>query len=334
MPPRLTVVLPVLNEERFIGATLGMLLDQDLPRDQYEVLVVDGGSTDATRARVEELAATRPEVRLLKNPGRRSSSGRNVGWRAAASPHVLFVDGHVHLEGRGLLSSTLAAFESGAVAVARPQPLDPPGLTPFQRAVAVARASWLGHQGASEIYRESEGEVDPSSSGAGYRRDLLERLGGYDERFDACEDVEFNERVKAAGHLARTSAAFTVRYYPRENLGGLWRQCERYGRGRTRMWRKHPGTLSFAVPLPGLYFAAGLGAALASAWVPQLRPWTATWWAPYAAAVLLTSAALALRTPGPVARLSLPAVFVVVHAGFAWGFLRELFHPGARFPRH
>ncbi|HVP40124.1 MAG TPA: glycosyltransferase, partial [Candidatus Saccharimonadales bacterium] len=220
MPPRLSVVVPVLNEARFVAGTLGELLDQDLPEDQFEILVVDGGSTDGTRAAVAAVAGAHPGVRLLDNPRRRSSAGRNVGWRAARAPYVLFVDGHVHLGGRGLLSATLAAFESGAVALARAQPLDPPGLTPFQRAVAAARATWLGHQGGSHIYEEREGEVDPSSSGAAYRVDLLQALGGYDERFDACEDVEFNERVKLRGLLARTSPAFTVRYYPREDLRG------------------------------------------------------------------------------------------------------------------
>src|SRR5439155_20625141 len=110
---------------------------------------------------------------------------------------------------------TLRAFREGHTVLARPQPLDPPGLSPFQEAVAAARASWLGHQGASEIFRGREGEVDPSSSGAAYARALLEELGGYDERFDAGEDVELNERVKARGLTAWSSPQFTLRYFPR-----------------------------------------------------------------------------------------------------------------------
>ncbi|MBI5836652.1 MAG: glycosyltransferase [Candidatus Eisenbacteria bacterium] len=319
----------MLDEERFLPATLAMLLAQDLPERDYEVLVVDGGSRDGTRACVERIAAAHPGVRLLENPARVSSAGRNVGWRAARAPHVLFVDGHVHLADARLLSASLAAFEAGASALARAQPLDPPGLTAFQSAVAGARASWLGHQGGSEIYREQAGEVDPSSSGAAYRRDLLERLGGYDERFDACEDVEFNERVKLSGLRARTEPAFTVRYYPRESLPALWRQCERYGRGRARLWRKHPRTLGPTVPVPTAYFAAGILLALAA--VMAHGPWpavAAAWWAPYVAAVLLASAGVALRGSGhPL----LPLIFAGIHLGFAWGFARELIRPGARF---
>ena len=327
MPVQLSVVMPVLNEARFLEHTLESLLRQSLAPDDYEILVADGGSTDGTRELVQRVASVHPNVRLLDNPGRRSSAGRNAGWRAAAGAYVLFLDGHVFIPGPDLLRATLRAFEAGAAVLSRPQPLDPPGLTPFQHTVAVARASWLGHQGESEIYREQEAEVDPSSAGAAYRRELLSELGGYDERFDACEDVEFNERVKLRGLRALTSPEFTVRYYPRESPGQLWAQCERYGRGRARLWRKHPGSLKPTVPVPSLYFGLGVLLLGGAAVLPQMRPAVALYFAPYALAVLLESARISFRGPRPLSRRHLPLIFSMIHVGFAWGFAREWLIP-------
>ena len=81
--PFISVIVPVRNEERCIRHTLEQLLAQDYPADRFEVLVADGRSADATRAVVSLVAARHPNVRLLDNPRRWSSAGRNAAVRAA-----------------------------------------------------------------------------------------------------------------------------------------------------------------------------------------------------------------------------------------------------------
>lgn len=330
MAPRLSVVIPVLNESRFLAGTLDRLVDQSLDPSEYELLVVDGGSTDGTREIVRRFGSSQPRVRLFSNPAGRSSAGRNVGWRAAEGEFVIFVDGHVYLPGRDLLKDCLEAFQAGRAVLARPQPLDPPGLTPFQKAVALSRSSWLGHQGGSQIFNEADEEVDPSSSGAGYARSLLEELKGYDESFDACEDVEFNERVRARGLRALTSPRFTVRYYPREDLASLWRQVDRYGRGRARLWRKHPSTLGPTVPLPALFFLSEFALFLGALRWPALGAVAAGIGLIYAGCVAAASIQVRMSAREPISTPSLPLIFLVVHLGFAWGFVREMVSPGAQ----
>src|SRR5947208_11891 len=79
--PFITVVIPVLNEEAHILMTLEGLLYQEYPRDRYEIIVADGGSTDRTVELVRAIEDQHPQVKLLPNPDRRSSAGRNVGFR-------------------------------------------------------------------------------------------------------------------------------------------------------------------------------------------------------------------------------------------------------------
>src|SRR3954453_9663892 len=95
--PFISVIVPVRNEARFITRTLSQLLGQHYPAHRFEVLVADGRSTDATCDLVRALQAKHPTLRLLDNPKRWSSAGRNAAVRAARGDIVLLVDGHCDL---------------------------------------------------------------------------------------------------------------------------------------------------------------------------------------------------------------------------------------------
>ncbi|WP_242012332.1 glycosyltransferase family 2 protein [Pseudodesulfovibrio cashew] len=247
----ISVVVPVFNEERFIAATLEQILGQDYPEERFEVLVVDGGSEDATREIVSSYCEQYGNVRLLDNPGRKSSSGRNIGFKNGEGEYFLVIDGHCHIPNFKLLRNLAEIVErTGASCLGRPQTLDAPGGTPFQEAVASVRGSRLGHGSGSLIYGEHEGFASPVSNGAAYGREVFETIGYVDEDFDACEDVEFNLRVEKAGFKSYTSPKLKVSYYPRETLPGLFRQMQRYGAGRCRLWRKHPDSLSMNSLVP------------------------------------------------------------------------------------
>ncbi|WP_051694382.1 glycosyltransferase [Desulfohalovibrio reitneri] len=121
--PFITVVMPVRNEARFIEGTLYSLLEQDYPGDRFEIIVADGFSDDGTRDIVSRLAGSHPQVRLADNPGRRSSAGRNVGFRLGRGDYFLVVDGHCHIPTTGLLAHLARIFrETGADCLGRPNP--------------------------------------------------------------------------------------------------------------------------------------------------------------------------------------------------------------------
>ncbi len=322
--PFLSVIVPVRNEAAHITATLEQLFAQDYPVDRYEVLVADGESTDDTVALVEQLARSRPNLRLLRNPRRWSSAGRNVAARAARGEILVLVDGHCEISNRRYFADLVEAFHrSGADCVGRPQPLDVSGATILQRAIAAARSSRLGHHPASHIWSTQEGFVPPQSVAVAYRREVFDRIGWFDERFDACEDVEFNHRAAKANLTCWFTPRVLVRYHPRDSLPKLFRQLVRYGRGRVRLLRKHPETFSLAGFLPGL-FVLGL----------LMGPWLALLFAPlcglfvgalllYVLLVVSFSLGLAWRHRQPCFMLLCPLVFLTVHLGAGWGLVWE-----------
>jgi succinoglycan biosynthesis protein ExoA len=318
--PFLSVIVPVRNEAAFIGHTLEQLLRQDYPTDRFEILVADGSSTDATRAVVAEFAAVHANVRLIDNPRRWSSAGRNAAFRASRGDVLVVIDGHCELDNRRYLADLADAFAtSGADCVGRPQPLEVAGASLLQQAVAVARASRLGHHPDSHVWSDRAGFVPPESVAVAYRREVFEMVGLFDERFDACEDVEFNRRVARAGLRCWFTPRVRVRYYPRASLAGLFRQMVRYGRGRVRLLRKHPETFTAAGLLPAVLLAGVTsgplcwwwGGSLAAAWLGGA--------APYALAVLLFSLALAVRRREAGLLPLLPLVFLAIHLGAGFG---------------
>lgn len=330
----ITVVMPVRNETRFIADTLGQLLSQDYPKDSFEILVADGMSDDGTRDIVARMAEEDDRVLLLDNPKRRSSAGRNVGFKAGRGDYFVVVDGHCHIPDDQFLRNVAECFEkSGAHCLGRPQPLDPPGLSHFQKSVALARASRLGHGGDSLIYGDFEGFASPVSNGAAYRREVFEKVGYVNEDFDACEDVEFNYRVEKAGLKAYTSPKLTVRYYPRENLSALVGQMRRYGRGRTRLYRKHPALLSLSALVPAC-FAGGAASFVALLGLEIILGLSAfltvvflgLGFALLAYAVLVGMATVRIcREHGWDHAWRLPLVFLAVHGGLGLGMWEELF---------
>jgi len=325
LPPMISVVIPAHNEAPHLGAVFEDLLNQDYPTDRYEILVVDGESTDQTREVVENFArSARVRILCLPNPRRLSSAGRNVGVRASRGDFILFIDGHCRLPGPAFLRHTVRLFEAtGADCLCRPQPLTSPENTWFQDVVAHARATLIGHGRDSTIYAtDQEGYVNPTSAGAAYRRSVFDRVGMYDERFDACEDVDFNYRVFKAGLRSYLSSRCAVSYTPRSSLGGLFKQLVRYGRGRVRFVRKHPDALTISQLVPAAFVAWLAGGALASCVSTFAAKVFLATLVPYAGLVLAFSGWLGLRH-GWRYLVVAPAVYLAVHVGLGVGFWAE-----------
>ncbi len=319
--PIITVVVPVSNEERFIEQTLGYLLDQDYPAGKLEIIVVDGRSVDSTRRKVESIMVDDLRVKLLDNPKCLSSAGRNIGAKTALGEILTFIDGHVYIPNNQILKNTVALMREYDLSVlSRPQFLDTPENNYFQRAVASARKSRLGHGLDSTIFLKEDRLVDPTSSGASYKREVFTDVGYFDEDFDAAEDVDFNYRVSRAGYQSFTSLKLAVYYYPRKNVSGLFRQMVRYGVGRFNLFSKHRiGATSGATTL-ALHFLLSLGLIISSLLYPPLSLFTVMYIGLYLAIVLAGSAWVAFRKE--VAQFPiLPIVYVTVHAGLAYGFI-------------
>lgn len=322
--PTVSVIVPIRNESRFIETTLRSLWNQNFPADEFEILVADGGSTDDTVAVVRRLQSEFHNLKLFYNPAKISSAARNLALRHMRGRYAVIVDGHCHIPDRNYLRNIVDAFEStDADSLGRPQPLDAPDPTAFQRAVAVARASRLGHNPESDIFSDEPKFVPPQSTAIAYRRDVFYRIGLFDECFDACEDVEFNHRVHAAGLTCYFDPKLKIVYHPRGNWRSLFIQLGRYGSGRARLAAKQFRTLTVPGVVPPLWILwLILGPLLAMIRVEFLILYFGSL-ALYAGVLVGGGLWLGRGLPGR-SRRRIPLVFLGIHFGYAWGFWREV----------
>lgn len=298
----MTVGIPVLDEETTLRRCLDAVAAQSYPH-LLEVLVVDGGSTDATR----EVALDYPLVRLLDNPRRNRPAGLNVALSHAKGDVFVRVDARVVVAPDYVESCVAALERSGAAIVGGPMRLE--AKTPTERGIKAAMTSVLG-SGPARFRREHDGPrfVDTVYLGA-FALATIRSLGGYDEDFGGNEDAELNFRARRAGGVY-LDPAICSSYAVRSGLGGLWSQYYRYGTNRTRTMLKHPRSVSprqLAVPL----LMVGL-----------LSPWRRQVAAAYGTVVVLRAGVEA--TTDPRAAPTLAAALPVMHAAWGAGFVQSL----------
>jgi len=314
-----SLVVPMRNEERYVAETISSLTGQDYPADRFEILVVDGRSTDSSREIVSQLAREHPNLRLLDNPRQLASAARNVGIRAARGRFIGIVDCHSFVRPDFLRTAEHLFQETGADCLGRPVELFIPTDSYVQRAIGAARTSWLGHNVTSPRYSSAVGATSPLSVGILYRREAFDRVGLFNEEFGACEDVEFNARVEAAGLAAWTDPALRCYYHARGSLWALFKQMKRYAYWRYRLLRAQRGGFHASQAAPAAALAIAAAAALAG--VMRAMPlWVAAALPAVYAALVIAASIRATAARGFRYLPLLPAAYIAIHAGVAVGF--------------
>ena len=314
-PPFVSVLIPALNEEHYIRKCLDSLLESGYSHDQLEIVVADGGSTDATREILTAYHAREPRVRWVDNPLKNQAHGVNAA-AAAASPEARYfirVDAHALYPPGFLPQVVAAARESGAELVVYVN--EPHFETGFQRAVAFAFSHPLGV--GDSLYRlgKFSGEVEHGQHGC-FQRGWYERLGGYDPNVIPNEDAELSFRVRAGGGRVYLDQRLRMKYFPRRSLRLLARQYFFYGYGRALNCGKHRQVPRLRQLAPPLLVLGALGLLVAA----PFWPWCLLLLAPYALLVLaVTVQAMAKTRSASLAWLSL--VLPTMHHLWGAGFL-------------
>ena len=244
--PAISVILPVLNEEPHLAESVMAILAQDYT-GMFEVILALGPSRDRTNKVAEELAARDSRVKLVANPSGKTAAGLNLAIAASMSPVIVRVDGHAKIPNNylslaiGILQATGAVNVGGVMAAE--------GVTNFEIAVSRAMRSALG-VGASRFHTGGKaGEVDTVYLGA-FRREAINAIGGFDERYTRAQDCELNHRLRKNGGRIYFDPRLQVTYRPRPNLKKLAKQYFQYGRWRRVVARSHPGTVNLRYLAP------------------------------------------------------------------------------------
>jgi cellulose synthase/poly-beta-1,6-N-acetylglucosamine synthase-like glycosyltransferase len=312
----ITVVIPVRNEEHFVGACLRSVLDQG-ERD-LQVIVVDGGSTDATARAVVEFALADPRVQLIHNPDRIIPRSLNLALRAARGRWFIRVDGHATIP-PGYLSRIVAHLRTGQWGGVGGRK-DGVGITATGRAIAAAMSSPFGVGNSTYHYGTRLQTVEHIPFGA-YPTAVLQQVGGWDERLRVNQDFELDYRLRQRGYHLLFDPQLAIAWHCRQSLAELFAQYRRYGAGKALVASIHPASIRprhLAAPLLVAVLASGVAVSPWSLW--PLALFSTTYLAALGLATLLTARLL----PGLGDRLRLPVAFAAMHLGWGIGFWHGL----------
>ncbi len=216
--PLVTIIIPCYNERRFIGQCLDSIIANDFPKEQLEVLVVDGMSSDGTRDIVAEYEQRYPFIRMLDNPSRIKPKALNLGIQAARGEIIIRMDAHAYYE-TGYIAKCVYYLEKyGADNVGGVRRTLPGSNTLWAR--AIARSISHPFAAGNATYRIGARDmkwVDTVFGGC-YRRVLFDEIGLFNETLIRGQDREFNVRLTQNGGKILFVPDIVCYYYARDSL--------------------------------------------------------------------------------------------------------------------
>jgi len=310
--------MPVRNEQAYIERSLNAVFAQDYPEDLVEVIVCDGMSTDETRAIVQALQTSHPNLALIDNPGLTAPAALNLATRSASGDILVRVDGHCEIAKDYVANCVRHLLADGVEGVGGSVETIGEGRT--AEAIAVAMSSRFGVGGSA--FRTVKGRdmlVDTIPFPA-YTREIVETAGPYDETMVRDQDDEYNYRIRKLGGRLLLAADVTSVYYSRADIPSLWRQYYGYGLWKARIFRRHPHQMSLRQFVPGVLVACLAILALLSPFSSKARRLLQAVVLTYGTASGIASVEAASRSRWSYLPL-LPAAFAALHLSYGVGFL-------------
>ena len=241
-----SVILPILNEERDLNQCITAILQQDYPAD-IEIILALGPSIDKTTIIAEKLSAADKRIKLVNNPSGQTATGLNLAIKMSSYEILCRIDGHSEISSTYIKTAVEIMNNQGAVNVGGLMFAD--GNKGLQRTIAQAMRSKLG-VGSSKFHTGgSAGESETVYLGT-FKKSAVIAAGGFDERYIRAQDWELNHRLRKNGGLIWFDPRLVVTYRPRNTFRKLAKQYFQYGRWRRVITRQHQNTVNFRYLAP------------------------------------------------------------------------------------
>ena len=254
MPPIVSLIIPCYNEEKTIRLLLDALLAQTYPLAQMEVVIADGLSTDNTRAEIARFQDAHPELvlRVVDNTAKIIPAALNVAIKAALGEIIVRMDAH-SAPAPDYVERCVDALNAGlGENVGGVWDIRPSVDGWVAESIAAAAAHPLGVGDALYRHATQAQTVDTVPFGA-FRRNLIEKIGLFDETLLANEDYEFNTRIRQSGGTIWLDPAIKSIYFARPTFGRLAQQYFNYGFWKWKMLQRYPKTLRWRQFLPPVF---------------------------------------------------------------------------------
>ena len=258
---KVSVIVPCRNESLHIKKCVEHICSFDPPPGGFEVIVVDGMSNDGTRDILPALREEYPDLILIDNPEKTVPHAMNLGIHRATGEYIVRTDVRC-IHPKSYLKDLISlSEETGGDNVGGT--LEAAGSTYVQESIAAAYKSPLAAGRALGNRGILTREVDTVYGGC-FRRELLLKVGMYDEEMTRNQDDELSFRIRKYGGRILQSGDIRIKYFPRKHYHQLFKQFLQYGYWKVPVIKRHPKQASWRHVMPSLFIFGLLGLGIAS----------------------------------------------------------------------
>jgi glycosyltransferase involved in cell wall biosynthesis len=239
-----TVGLCVKNSGETLLKTLESIVSQDFPKEDIEIIIVDGGSQDETLEIIRDfILHTKIKVSVLFDEGKGLSTARQKVVDNAKGSYILWVDGDVILANDFLKKQLRFMRKRPFVGLAR------------GKGEYTESGGFVG-----DVQNLLFSTLDIVYFGATIcKTKVLRQVGGFDKRMiGAAEDVDIKTRILLLGWQSTINKEAKFFHIPKDTLKNLFKQYSWYGHGDHFLYHKYEGLIKIPYRLPPYYFGWGL----------------------------------------------------------------------------
>lgn len=244
----ISVICPTYNEANSIRDIIEFFIRSK--HLEKELLIIDGNSTDNTRAIVKEYLIKNNNIYLIDNPEKYVSFAMNRGIQAAKGDIIVRLDAH-SIYSADYFENILDTFEYTKADI-----VGGPYLTyyrnDFQKAVAKAISNSFGIGNSKAHDPNYKGYVDSVPYGA-FKKRIFDEIGLFDEQLIRNQDDEFNYRANSMGKKVFLNPAIKFWYCPRHSFWGLFKQYFQYGYYKPLVLKKVKSGIKLRHLIPALF---------------------------------------------------------------------------------
>ena len=309
--PGVSVILPILNEERDLRECISAILQQKYD-GELEVILALGPSNDNTNQIAKSLAQSDARIKLVENPTGKTAAALNLAIAAASFEIICRIDGHAEISDTYVKTAVEIMDQTGAVNVGGLMNAAAAG--GFQSVVARAMRSRIG-VGASKFHTGgAAGEADTVYLGT-FKKSAILQAGGFDEKYIRAQDWELNHRLRLNGGVIWFDPRLVVTYRPRDTFGKLAKQYFEYGRWRRAVSRKHQGTVNYRYLAPPIALVINLLSLILGI------SFSTIFFIPVITYLLIIILCSLFIGKGIYEKITLPSVLITMHMSWGFGFI-------------
>lgn len=263
------IVIPTLNEERFISRCLDSIIKQTFKFEKMDVMIIDGGSNDKTKDIVAKYQKSHQNIRFIENKKKIQSVAFNIGLKKSTAPYIIRLDAHAEYDSKyiSLCIENLKQDEKRGNVGGRCN------ILPFNQSLWAQTNAILNHSrfgiGGAAFRVSNEAHNTDSVPFGSFPRKIIEKIGGMREDLPRGEDNEYNSRIRKAGYKIFFDPNIISSYFARPTLGASCKQMYANGNSIGYLYYIDREAIGIRHLVPLLFVVSGLFSIIISVlWSP------------------------------------------------------------------